>query len=411
MLPSLKESIIKMLKIILFFIFTTSLFSLEVTHFRWEDGLTYSGFLEKYELPRKELLNEIDDDNHKLIEEIRAGFNCQMILDENKKIEQVLIPINDELQIHIFKTTKSYKFEIIPIISDTKRESIAVKITVNPSVNIYRAVKNENYAKKLNGIFKSAFKKSLDFTALRKGDNLVMVYNQKYRLGQPFSMPTLLVAMIEIHKKPHYIYLNSDDRYYDEKGNQVEGFLLGKPIPNARISSRFTKRRFHPILKKWKAHTGVDFAAVRGTPIHAAGSGKIIYAGWAGGYGNVIKIAHTDGYVTLYAHQTKFRAGMRRGKKVGKGQIIGYVGTTGRSTGPHLHFGLYKHGKPINPLSVVQVTTKKLKAKEKKKFNALKEAYDEEIALHLETSAKFKKQNPANDTCYIYTLPTSKQTI
>ena len=197
-----------------------------------------------------------------------------------------------------------------------------------------------------------------------------MIYEQKYRLGKPFSMPLLKVAMIEMRKKRNYIYLNDDDRYYDEKGHEVEGFLLARPVRASRVSSYFTKRRFHPVLKKWKAHLGIDYAARRGTPIVAAGSGKIIFAGRLGSYGKLVKIRHNDGYETRYAHMKSFRRGIKRGKRVKKGQTIGYVGSTGRSTGPHLHFELRKHGRAMNPLRVVQVTTKKLKGKEKKAFIA-----------------------------------------
>ena len=225
-----------------------------------------------------------------------------------------------------------------------------------------------------------------------------MIYDQKYRMGEPFSMPKLKVAMIEMRKKKHYIYLYNDS-YYDEKGRQVEGFLLAKPVRGARISSYFTKRRFHPILKRWKAHLGIDYAARRGTPIVAAGSGTITYAGRIGSYGNFIKIRDGDGYETRYAHLKSFRRGIRRGKKVKKGQVIGYVGTTGRSTGPHLHFELRKKGRAINPLRVVQVTTKKLKGKKRKEFLTIKKSYDKEVVYHLLNNTKYIKNGLDKDIC------------
>lgn len=203
-------------------------------------------------------------------------------------------------------------------------------------------------------------------------------------------------------KKYHYIYLNDDERYYDEKGHEVEGFLLARPVRGARISSYFTKRRFHPVLKRWKAHLGVDYAARRGTPIVAAGSGTVIHAARLGSYGNLVKIRHEDGYETRYAHLNSFRRGITRGKRVKKGQTIGYVGTTGRSTGPHLHFELRKHGNAVNPLRVVQVTTKKLKGKEYDAFVKLKKNYDESLNLHLKNKTKFVKLPPFQSKCYIH---------
>ena len=385
-----------MIRLFILFIISTSLFSAEVKDFRWVNGLTYSEFLSKNNLPRKHLLDNLDNEDRKLVEDIRAGMSCNMLLDSKKHIQQILIPLNDELQIHIYKTNNSYAFETIPIITETKTESFTLKIKSNPSVDI----KNETHSINLVSIFSTAFGSSIDFTALQKGDDLVMIYDQKYRLGSPFSMPTLKAAMVETNNKPHYIYLNSDGRYYDESAKQIESFLLARPVKNARISSRFTKRRYHPILKRWKAHLGIDYAARRGTPIVAAGSGRVIYAARMGSYGNLIKIRHKDGYETRYAHMKSFRRGIRKGKKVKKGQTIGYVGTTGRSTGPHLHFELRKNGRAINPEKRVQLTTKKLKNKEKRAFIKLSKKYNKEISLNLDNKTKFIKTPKIQSCCY-----------
>jgi len=137
-----------------------------------------------------------------------------------------------------------------------------------------------------------------------------------------------------------------------------QGFIFIRPVKGGWISSTFSLRRWQPILHIYRPHFGVDYAVVIGTPIHAAASGKIIYAGWIRGYGNVIKISNGDGYVTLYAHQKHFKRGIRVGKYVKQGQTIGYVGVTGLSTGPHLHFGVYRYGRAINPELVVQKATK-----------------------------------------------------
>jgi murein DD-endopeptidase MepM/ murein hydrolase activator NlpD len=374
----------------------TSLFSSEVENFRWVNGVTYSEFLKKNTLPRKPLLDKLDNEDRKLVEEIRAGANCNILRDTNGTIEQLLIPLNDELQIHIFKTQDSYEFETIPIISETKTKAFTLKIETNPSIDIKRVTGSIN----LVSIFSTAFGSSIDFTSLQKGDDLVMIYEQKYRLGEPFSMPTLKAGMVETNNRPHYIYLNKDGRYYDKKGTQIESFLLARPVKYARISSRFSKRRFHPILKKWKAHLGIDYAARRGTPIVAAGSGRVVYAARMGAYGKLIKIRHKDGYETRYAHMKSFRRGIRKGKRVKKGQTIGYVGTTGRSTGPHLHFELRKNGRAINPAKRVQLTTKKLKNKEKKAFLKLTKEYNKQIELHLKNNTKFIKQKKMDPCCY-----------
>ena len=385
-----------MLRFLFILLTFTSLFASQTEEFRWKEGVTYSDFLQANELPRKPLLDTLDVDDRRLVEEIRAGVHCVYLKDEEKNIEQVLIPLNDELQIHIYKQNNSYAFEAIPIVSETRLEAFSLKIQSNPSVDIKRETGSIN----LVSIFSTAFGTSLDFTALRKDDALVMIYEQKYRLGKPFSMPTLKAAMVETNKRPHYIYLNKDGRYYDAKGTQIESFLLARPVKHARISSRFSKRRFHPILKKWKAHLGMDYAARRGTPVVAAGSGTVIYAARLGSYGKLIKIRHKDSYETRYAHLKSYRRGIKRGKRVKKGQTIGYVGTTGRSTGPHLHFELRKKGRAINPAKRVQLTTKKLRNKEKKAFIKLSTNYNENITLHLEKQTKFIKKPKVISRCY-----------
>ena len=378
-----------LIRIFLLLFIITNLYSSQVERYRWPNGETFLEFLEKNELPIRPLYYNIDKDDQRLTEEMRSGMHYQILRDRNNTIEQVLLPLNDELQLHIYKSDNSYKLEAIPIISTTKVEAFALKIVSSPNYTIMKYTRS----KKLAQIFTANFRNSLNFKDdIRAGDNLVMIYEQKYRLGEVFSMPTLHVAMIEMRHKKHYIYLNDDKRYYDEKGHEVEGFLLARPVAGARISSYFTKRRWHPVLHKWKAHLGMDYAARRGTPIVAAGSGRISYAARLGSYGNLVKIRHADGYETRYAHMKSFRRGIRRGKYVKKGQTIGYVGTTGRSTGPHLHFELRKHGRAINPLRVVQVTTKKLKGKEKKAFLKLQKNYDESIALHLKNQTHLVKK-------------------
>jgi murein DD-endopeptidase MepM/ murein hydrolase activator NlpD len=388
-----------MIRLFLFLLLATSLFGARVETFRWSDGETYLSFLERNKLPLSPLYYNLDEDEQQLSEEIIAGVHYQISRSANGEIEQTFIPLNDELQIHIYKHDGEYIFETTPIISETKTEALTIKIEHSPYLDIIR----ETGSKKLAKIFVESFKHSLDFKKdVQKGDTLVMVYEQKYRLGKPFSMPELKTAMIEMKGKRNYIYLNSDERFYNESGNEIEYFLLATPVKSARISSVFTKRRFHPVLQKYRAHLGVDYAAGRGTPILAAGAGAISFIGSSRGYGNLIKIQHSDGYLTLYAHQNSFRKGIKRGSSVKQGQVIGYVGSTGLSTGPHLHFGLYKDNQAIDPLRVVQVTTKKLTGKERNAFFKLKANYDESINLHLKNETKFVRISMPDNVCYFF---------
>ncbi|HIC43146.1 MAG TPA: M23 family metallopeptidase [Sulfurimonas sp.] len=373
------------------------LLSSQVEYTKWKSGETFLNFLEKQGLPQKIYYN-LDKSDQTITEEIYAGVNIQILKDSNESIEQVLIPISEELQLHIYKDKKKYKLTSTPIKYIKKTSAFTVTIEHSP----YFDIVNSTGSKKLAHQFVNAFKNSLNFRRdLRKGDRLVMVYAQKYRFGKTFSMPVLQVAMIELRGKKHYIYLNGDGRYYDEKGIEAEGFMLNRPVKNARVSSGFTLRRYHPILRRYRAHLGVDYAARPGTPISAAGSGRIIFAGYTRGYGKLIKIQHSDGYMTLYAHQRAFRRGIKRGKYVKKGQTIGYVGSTGLSTGPHLHFGLYKNGHARNPARVIRITTNKLKGKKLKAFNLLKDDYEKTVELHLAANTQIKKDKIFDNIYYL----------
>jgi len=179
-----------------------------------------------------------------------------------------------------------------------------------------------------------------------------------------------------------YRFKTKDDGitdYYNEKGQSVRKTLMRTPIDGARLTSRFGKRK-HPVLGYTKMHRGADFGARSGTPIMAAGDGFIEMAGRNGSFGNYVRIRHTSEYKTAYAHLKNFAKKIRKGKRVKQGQIIGYVGTTGRSTGPHLHYEVHKNGRQINPLSVKLPAGRRLNGKILASFKSLRSNMDKEIA-------------------------------
>ncbi len=339
----------------------------------WPKGETLLGFLAKNHIPAK-LYYGLDREEKELADEIRAGTRY-FISEDNGTVTHLLIPVTEELQIHIYKDG-GYHFELEPIHYQKISDAFALAMQNSPYMDIIRATKGN---KKLANEFVSAFKNSVDFSrSIQKGNRLAIVYDQKLRLGQPFGMPDIKAALVEAGKKRYYIF-SYHDRYYDEKGKELESFFLKRPVRNARITSRFTLRRWHPILHRYRAHLGVDFGARRGTPVMAAGDGRVVFAGRKGGYGNVVIIYHGQGYKTLYAHLSRFRRGIRPGRHVKQGQIIGYVGSTGMSTGPHLHFGLYKNNRAINPLSIVKITKSRLSGKKLKKFKQMVAQYKKEL--------------------------------
>jgi len=167
--------------------------------------------------------------------------------------------------------------------------------------------------------------------------------------------------------------------YYSATGQSVRKALLRTPIDGARISSGFGRRR-HPILGYTRMHKGLDFAARRGTPIYAAGDGVVDFAGRKGGYGKYVRIRHTGTYKTAYAHMHRYGKGVRTGRRVRQGQIIGYVGSTGRSTGPHLHYEVHKNGRQVNPRSIKLPSGRKLKGRELTAFKTYRVELDRDYA-------------------------------
>ena len=164
-----------------------------------------------------------------------------------------------------------------------------------------------------------------------------------------------------------------NDGYFDEKGKSVKSAFLKAPLQFKRISSYFTKKRFHPILKYYRAHEGIDYAAPIGTPVSAVGDGIVTKSQYSGGYGNLVIIKHPNGYETYYGHLSKYGKGVKKGAKVKQGQVIGYVGSTGLSTGPHLDFRIKRNGAFFNYLTMKMPPTYTLTGKDKEDFDIHKE--------------------------------------
>ena len=192
---------------------------------------------------------------------------------------------------------------------------------------------------------------------VRKGDSIKILYEQRSRKGQETkaSLRILAAELISADQKLTAIYFEKQKgqgNYYNLEGRSLARSFLRFPLEFTNITSHFAPARFHPILKVNTPHTGVDFAAKRGTPVRAVGNGLITLADWNGVYGKTVEIQHDSTYTTRYAHLERFAEGVHNGAAITKGQIIGYVGSTGRATGPHLHFELYKDQQYIDPLSV-----------------------------------------------------------
>ena len=190
---------------------------------------------------------------------------------------------------------------------------------------------------------------------IRAGDTYRVLYRRKYRPGSRTSDQIRILAVEFVNQGRKYtaVYFEGEDgngNYYNDRGQSVSRSFLRYPLEFRRISSRFSHSRFHPVLKVRRPHYGVDFAARTGTPIRAVGDGRVIRAGWKGGYGRLVEISHGGAMKTRYAHLRRYGPGIRRGVSVKKGQTIGYVGCSGLCTGPHLHFEMWQDNRYVDPL-------------------------------------------------------------
>ena len=203
----------------------------------------------------------------------------------------------------------------------------------------------------------SIFGWDIDFSLdIRRGDRFGVVYNELYKDNVKIREGQILAAEFvnngKLYKAVYYIDPQGNGDYFNEEGKSMRKAFLRSPVEFARISSRFSNKRWHPVLSKWRSHKGVDYAARRGTPVRAAGDGKISLVGTKGGYGRSIFIRHGGRYTTVYGHLNGYARGIRTGKQIKQGQIIGYVGSSGLATGPHLHYEFRVNGVHRNPLTV-----------------------------------------------------------
>jgi len=212
---------------------------------------------------------------------------------------------------------------------------------------------SDNMVMKLANLFGWDIDFSLD---IRRGDRFGVVYNELYKDNVKIRNGQILAAEFvnngKLYKAVYYTDPQGNGDYFNEEGKSMRKAFLRSPVEFARISSRFSNKRWHPVLSKWRSHKGVDYAARRGTPIRAAGDGKISSVGTKGGLGRAIIIRHGGRYTTVYGHLNGYARGIRTGKAIKQGQIIGYVGSSGLATGPHLHYEFRVNGVHRNPLTV-----------------------------------------------------------
>ena len=312
-------------------------------------------------------LQEIDDLNRKSrsvfpLSRICTGQPYKICLTEGE-FDRFEYDINRDEQLVIVRGDADFDVSRQPIDYTVKTE--LVRGTIETS--LFDAVTNAGEEAELAMNLADIFAWDIDFILdIRKGDSFQALVEKRSRDGNAAGYGRILAAEFNNRGESYraFYYKDGEKRagYYDENGDSVRKLFLKAPLSFSRISSGFTMRRYHPITKTWKAHPAIDYAAPTGTPIKAVGDGTIIRIAKDRNNGRHIKIRHNGTYQTLYLHMNRFARGMKKGKKVAQGQVIGYVGSTGLATGPHLCFRMYKHGKPVNPSRVKAKSAKPVSA-------------------------------------------------
>lgn len=224
--------------------------------------------------------------------------------------------------------------------------------------------------------FADVFRWDIDFNRdLRRGDRFSTLYELVLLDGQPFGVGEVLAATYETGSRTLEAYRYGEEGgYFDAEGRPVKKMFLRSPLTFSRVTSHFSRRRFHPVLKRYRPHYGVDYGASTGTPVHVTANGTVTFAGRSGGAGNMIKVRHANGYLTAYLHLSRFASGIGPGRRVSQGQVIGYVGATGLATAPHLDYRVEHNGTWIDPLGMKSVPADPIADAEREEFLAWRDA-------------------------------------
>ena len=340
-------------------------------------GETFDKILNNYSIPNEEInqiKKKINSDYN--INNLQPNLEIKITIDQsnNKKITSFLFPVSRTEKIQLTRNLDNNLFEKKIIITNLNKKIVFKEGKITQS--LYKTAIDLKVQPNVIIEFARIYGFQVDFQRdIRKNDNFQIMYEVfEDDDGKVFETGNIIFADLKLSGKNNALYYfekKGSEGHYDENGKSVEKALMKTPINGARLSSAFGMRK-HPIDGFNKMHRGTDFAAPMGTPIMASGSGLITRARWCGGGGNCIKIKHNSTYETIYAHMKNFARGIKEGIRVKQGQIIGYVGSTGKSTGPHLHYEVVVNGKKVNSQKLKLPSGKTLKGKERKIFEVEK---------------------------------------
>ena len=306
-------------------------------------GIPYRRVLRLLEISKKEFDPRMwrYGDKYWVFKRLDSSKVADYFIYESSDTEYVLFHLQDSLYVK-------------KVIRPTKISNRVVSGIIESS--LYETLSEQNVSPAIAVRLSEVYAWTIDFFRIQKGDRFEVIFEERYVDDTLFVGTGRILGARFVHfGKEFYSFYFEDDKsgirdFYSEKGEGLKRMFLKAPLEFARITSRYTKKRFHPVQKRWKAHLGTDYAAPRGTPILATASGTVIASTYNRSNGNYVKIRHNGTYTTQYLHMTKRAKGIRKGVYVEQGQVIGYVGSTGLATGPHVCYRFWKNGKQVDPL-------------------------------------------------------------
>mgnify|MGYP001386146866 FL=1 len=339
-------------------------------------GETFDNILELYLIKdeeiqeiKKQLINKVN------LNKLNTNHKIKFTLDQSKNIiKDFTFQLSNKEKIYLKRNVDNNKFNKKILVTKLKKNTLYKENSIMQS--LYKSATDQKIPANIIIEFARIYGFQVDFQRdIRKKDSFQIMYEVfKDDNGRTIETGEILFANLKLSGMDNSLYFfnkEGSEGHYDKNGKSIKKALMKTPINGARLSSPFGMRK-HPIDGFNKMHRGTDFAAPMGTPIMASGDGVIKKAGWCGGGGNCVVIKHNSTYQTVYAHMSKFAKGIRSGVRVKQAQIIGYVGSTGKSTGPHLHYEVIVNGKKINSQKLKLPSGKILKGEERKKFETVK---------------------------------------
>jgi murein DD-endopeptidase MepM/ murein hydrolase activator NlpD len=366
-------------------------------------GDSLSNLLGEYQVGSKEIFELVLSGNDLYdLNRMKRGNRYSFVIDfEQEELIRFEYAIDEEKILIAERNGEGFISRIEKIHYETKTKHVPGKI----ESSLFEAADEVGLSPQITLSLVDVFSWDIDFNVdIREGDTFSVIFEEKYLANEFAHFGKIIAALMTVQGQAYYglYYKGANGRsdYYDLNGNSLRKVFLKSPLRYNRISSSFSRRRLHPILKIYRPHLGIDYAAPRGTPVQAIGDGKIMYAGWRGGYGKFVQIKHNSSYQSTYGHLSRYGRNIKKNRMVTQGQVIGFVGSTGLSTGPHLDFRLLYKGRFVNPLKINFPSANPVDPKElpvfKAKIKSMLSALNKGEGKIMSKTVQFKDSRPSN---------------